>query len=472
MTAALVLRVWGPIALETVLVAAFVVLTNASTGAPEAASLLSVAVGIAAGAGLFALLAHEPPRVRLRRARRGIVATKASVLLLRSTFEEILWRGVVLGGLAERTGVIPAYAVSTVGFAALHAGPRARQTHLVSGASFGGLYLATHGLGAPIAAHATYNLLVLVAAESGRLGNPPRASPGTQGPPLPVRLREAAKRFGAIEALRGVTLDVRDGEVLALLGPNGAGKTTAVDLVLGLRRPDAGDVRVFGMDPRVPASRLRVGATPQESMFPGTLRVREFATFAAAHFAAHEPVDDHLERFGMGALARRQVGGLSPGERRRLALALAFVGHPRLVVLDEPTTGLDVGSRRTAWDAIRAHSRRGGTVLLTTHSLEEVEALASRIAVLSQGRVVATGTSDEIVAGLALKRIRLRASSVPELPAVERAIHERGVWELTTRDAEGTVARLVAAGVRRQEIEIAPACLEDAFLALTERTEE
>jgi ABC-2 type transport system ATP-binding protein len=253
---------------------------------------------------------------------------------------------------------------------------------------------------------------------------------------------------------------------------NGAGKTTAVDLVLGLRRPDAGDVRVFGMDPRVPASRLQVGATPQESMFPGTLRVRELATFAAAHFADHEPVGDHLERFGLASLAPRQVGGLSPGERRRLALALAFVGHPRLVVLDEPTTGLDVGSRRTAWDAVRAHSRRGGTVLLTTHSLEEVEALASRIAVLSQGRIVATGTSETLVAEVALKRVRFRAWSVPELPAVERAIHERGVWELTTRDAEGTVARLVEAGVRREEIEIAPARLEDAFLALTERSEE
>jgi ABC-2 type transport system ATP-binding protein len=473
MSGALALRVWGPIAVETVFVTSFVVITGAATRAPGSAGAFGIGLGVAAGVLLFALLARELPRGRFPKPRTGIVAFKGLVLVFRSTFEEMLWRGIVLGVVGGRTGLLPAYALSSVGFAALHARPRARRVHLVSGASFGGLYLATHGLPAPIAAHATYNLLVLFATESARAGNPPRASPdsGPQDPELPVRLRDVTKTFGCVEALRGVSLDVRHGEVLALLGPNGAGKTTLVNVVLGLRRADAGDALVFGMDPRAGDCRVLVGATPQESAFPGTLRVCEIVAFAAAHFPDHEPVDDLLGRFGLAAVSRRQVGGLSPGERRRLALALAFLGRPKLVVLDEPTTGLDIESRRTAWEAIRVHAERGGTSLLTTHYLEEVEALASKIAVLARGRVVATGTAGELAAGLALKRVRFSAAALPELPAIERAVQERGVWEVTTRDAPATVARLVGAGVPRDRIEVAPAGLEETFLALTGTSE-
>jgi membrane protease YdiL (CAAX protease family) len=277
---ALALRVWAPIALETLCVTAFVVVTGAATREPGLGAGLTTGLGVVVGVLLFVLLARELPRGPFPKARRGIVAIKGLVLVLRSTFEEILWRGIVLGVVGERSGLLPAYALSSVGFAALHAGARARRVHLVSGASFGGLYLATKGLPAPIAAHATYNLLVLLATESGRAGNPPRASPG--GPPqdreLPVRLREVTKTFGSVEAIRGVSLEVRQGEVLALLGPNGAGKTTLVNIVLGLRRADAGDAGVFGMDPRGAGCRLLVGATPQESGFPGTLRAREIVS--------------------------------------------------------------------------------------------------------------------------------------------------------------------------------------------------
>jgi ABC-2 type transport system ATP-binding protein len=199
------------------------------------------------------------------------------------------------------------------------------------------------------------------------------------------------KRFGATCALDAVTFEVRAGEVLALLGPNGAGKTTALSLLLGLRRPDAGSVDLFGRNPRSPPARSAVGVTPQEDGFPPTLRIREIVDLVSAHFADPIPRDEVLDRFGLRPLARRQAGGLSGGERRRLSVALAFVGRPRLLVLDEPTAGLDVASRRAVWSEVAAYAAGSGTVLLTTHHLEEAEALASRVVVLSAGRVVADG---------------------------------------------------------------------------------
>ena len=213
---------------------------------------------------------------------------------------------------------------------------------------------------------------------------------------LPAELAGVEKRLGRSQALAGVDLALREGEVLALLGPNGAGKTTAVRLLLGLRRPDGGTARVFGRDPTVPDARRPLGSTPQDVSFPPTLRVLELVDLVRAHYEHPLPAAELLERFGLDELAGRQAGGLSGGERRRLALALGFAGRPRAVLLDEPTTGLDVESRREAWAHIRAFSAAGGAVLLTTHSLEEAEALASRIAVIHLGRIVAEGTPTEI----------------------------------------------------------------------------
>lgn len=215
---------------------------------------------------------------------------------------------------------------------------------------------------------------------------------------IAAELRSVTKRFGAVNALDGVDLRIGQGEVLALLGPNGAGKTTALSLLLGLRRPDAGSAELFGRDPRDPSARAHVGATPQDSGFPPTLRVAEIVDLVRAHFTDPAPGEELLVRFGLSDLRRRQAGGLSAGQRRRLALALAFAGRPRAVFLDEPTVGLDVEARLAAWGQIEQYAAGGGTVLLTTHHLEEVERLASRVVLLARGRVVAAGSVAELAA--------------------------------------------------------------------------
>ncbi|MBQ0992940.1 ABC transporter ATP-binding protein, partial [Micromonospora sp. H61] len=211
-----------------------------------------------------------------------------------------------------------------------------------------------------------------------------------------ARAEQASRRYGDVLALDRVDLEVRAGELVGLLGPNGAGKSTLMNLLVGLRRPSSGRVELFGRDPRDPASRRQIGVTPQETGLPGTLRVGEVVDFVSAHYPDPVPRAELLDRFGLADLARRQTGGLSGGQRRRLAVALAFVGRPRLVLLDEPTTGLDVAARHTLWAAIRAFHDDGGTVLLSSHYLEEVEALAHRVVVIGQGRVLADDTVDAV----------------------------------------------------------------------------
>ena len=210
---------------------------------------------------------------------------------------------------------------------------------------------------------------------------------------IAAELDRVTKRFGRATALDDASFSVDEGEIVALLGPNGAGKTTAIAILLGLRRPDAGAARLFGGDPRQPASRRNVGVTPQETTFPATLRVREAIALVRAHYQHSLPAETLYERFELGRLVTRQFGGLSGGERRRVGVALAFAGRPQLVVLDEPTSGLDRDARRAVWSAIRAHARDGGAVLLTTHQLEEADALAERVVLIDEGTIVADGRS-------------------------------------------------------------------------------
>ena len=209
----------------------------------------------------------------------------------------------------------------------------------------------------------------------------------------PAELIGVSKSFRKIRALDGLDLSVEQGEILALLGPNGAGKTTALRILVGLRRPDEGRALLFGRDPRRPDARRLIGCTPQETNFPLTLRVRELVDLVRAHYPAPLAYNELESRFDLRGLERRQVGGLSGGERRRVACALAYAGDPELAVLDEPSTGLDVESRLHIWQSIR---ERGRTTLLTTHYLEEAAALATRIAIIRAGKIVASGTVHDI----------------------------------------------------------------------------
>jgi ABC-2 type transport system ATP-binding protein len=267
-----------------------------------------------------------------------------------------------------------------------------------------------------------------------------------------AELAHVTKRFGATTALDDVSFAVAAGEVAALLGPNGAGKTTALMLLVGVRRPDHGTARVFGRDPRETASRREVGVMPQETAFPLTLRVGEIVDLVRAHYESSRPAGELLERFGLTALAGRQLGGLSVGERRRVAVALAFAGGPRLVVLDEPTAGLDLEARRAVWDAIRAHAGTGGTCLLTTHYLEEAEALATGIVLIDAGTIVESGSVASIKAAAGLTRVAYRSG-------------DGRLQELLTPDAGETVAGLVRAGVRLVDLDVRPLKLEEAIAA-------
>jgi len=275
------------------------------------------------------------------------------------------------------------------------------------------------------------------------------------------------RTYRSVNALHDVSLSVAAGELVGLLGPNGAGKTTLLNLLTGVRRPTSGRVELFGGDPTRAENRRRIGVTPQETGLPATLRVGECVDLVAAHFPDPLPRGELLERFGLADLARRQTGGLSGGQRRRLAVALAFVGRPRLVFLDEPTTGLDVSARHALWEGIRAFHGDGGTVLLTSHYLEEIEALAQRVVVLGEGRVLADDTVDAIRSRVGVRRVSLRATDLPALAGVLHESHVDGRTDLLTTDADQLVRDLVAKGVAFNDLEIRPTSLEEAFLTLT-----
>lgn len=282
-----------------------------------------------------------------------------------------------------------------------------------------------------------------------------------------ARVVDVTRRYGDVAALDGVSLDVPAGQLLGLLGPNGAGKSTLLHLLSGLRRPTSGTAELFGGDPRDAARRRRLGTTPQETGLPATLRVREVVDIVARHYDDPLPSGELLERFGLAGLERRQTGGLSGGQRRRLAVALAFAGRPDLVLLDEPTTGLDVETRHTVWEAVREYHAAGGTVVLTSHYLDEVEALAERVVVVDHGRVLADGGVADVRGIVATRRVRLRAPDVPPLAGIERSRSDGDRHELWTPDADALVRELVASGVPFRDLEVTTASLEDAFLAIT-----
>jgi len=278
--------------------------------------------------------------------------------------------------------------------------------------------------------------------------------------------------YGNIRALRGVDFQVRTGEVVALLGPNGAGKTTAVKLLLGLLQPNSGRARVFGGDPTNPENRMRTGAMLQVGRVPETLRVREHIDLFSSYYQKPMPSADVLAAVGLDKLGDRKFGDLSGGQRQRVLFALAICGDPDMLFLDEPTVGLDVEARRMLWDEIRRMVSRGKTVLLTTHYLQEADALADRIAVINQGEIIAQGTPSEIKAKTAGKRIRcittLSVNTLRQIPGVTDVKEDREAVELHAIEAEPIVRELLARDTGLSGLEVTSAGLEEAFLALTQ----
>ncbi|NUW39234.1 ABC transporter ATP-binding protein [Nonomuraea rhodomycinica] len=284
-----------------------------------------------------------------------------------------------------------------------------------------------------------------------------------------ARAAQVSRRYGDVLALDRVSLDIRAGELVGLLGPNGAGKSTLINLFVGLRRPTSGTVELLGGSPQDPLVRQGIGVTPQETGLPEALRVGEIVDFVSAHYPRRADKGELLARFGLQDLARRQIGGLSGGQRRRLAVALAFAGEPRMVFLDEPTTGLDVEARRALWDGVRSFHEQGGTILLTSHYLEEIEALARRVIVVGHGRVLADDTVTAIRDVVGTRRVSLTAAELPELPGVLSSEREDGRIHLLTADPDRLVVELVRSGTPFSGLEIRPTTLEEAFLAITSK---
>lgn len=290
-----------------------------------------------------------------------------------------------------------------------------------------------------------------------------------------AELRGASKRFGtgaaAVDAVRDVDLTIRSGELLAVLGPNGAGKTTSISMLTGLTRPTAGTATLFGRDPRHLEARRRIGVMLQASGVPETLRVKELLGEFRAYYPAPLAMAEIVEAAGLDGIERRLFGALSGGQQRRVLFGIALAGNPDLVFFDEPTTGLDVEIRRTLWSTLRGLAGAGRGVVLTTHYLEEADALADRIVVIHHGRVIAEGTPTEIKSLVPGRRIRAE-SSVPvataeRFPGVQRVTRDQTSIELLVGAAEPALRALLAADPSLTNLTVVEPSLEEAFVALT-----
>jgi ABC-2 type transport system ATP-binding protein len=291
-----------------------------------------------------------------------------------------------------------------------------------------------------------------------------------------ARLEGAHKRFGKITALDGLDLAANRGELLALLGPNGAGKSTAISLLLGLQQPDKGSAALFGEEPQSIDARRRIGVMMQEINLPGVMRPRELIGQTASYYPSPYETQAVIKRLGIEKIADRPYGKLSGGQKRQAQFAMAICGRPELLFLDEPTVGLDVQAREALWQVLRDLIHEGCSIILTTHYLEEAEALADRVAVVTHGRLVAGGTVDEIRAHVSRKSILCRSSLALETmrawPEVQQVTEESGRRHIVTRDAETVLRLLLAADTAVRDIEVRRAGLAEAFAEITANNPE
>ena len=279
-----------------------------------------------------------------------------------------------------------------------------------------------------------------------------------------VRVRDLRKSYGEHVALREVSFDIAAGEVFGLLGLNGAGKTTTIEILEGYRRRDAGEVEVLGIDPAAAggAWRQRIGVVLQSSAMYETLTVRESLRLFAGYYERPRPVDQVLELVGLADKRDSRVRTLSGGQKRRLDLGLGLIGDPELIFLDEPTTGFDPAARRAAWETIRSLRLLGKTILLTTHYLDEAEQLSDRVAVLREGRIVASGTPQELTGATAATEIRYRRNGREVVLQTEEP----------TRILHDLTAEALAQGRELEGLQVRRPTLEEIYLSLTEAEPE
>jgi ABC-2 type transport system ATP-binding protein len=288
---------------------------------------------------------------------------------------------------------------------------------------------------------------------------------------LAVQLTHIHKNFGHVQAVKDVSLDIEPGEIVAILGPNGAGKTSTIDIILGLSEPATGQVSVYGMQPRKAISYGLVSAVMQTGGLLRDLTVRETVEYTASLFASSQAVGEVLAGAGITDIADRRVGKCSGGEQQRLRFALALLSNPELLVLDEPTTGMDVEGRRSFWAAIRKDAEQGRTVLFATHYLEEADAYADRIVLLRRGEIVADGTAAQIKSMASGRTVRATLDGADEaaLRAIPGAdsVEIRGESVLVHSSDSDSVARYLLTQTAAKDLEITTRGIEEAFLALT-----
>jgi ABC-2 type transport system ATP-binding protein len=292
-----------------------------------------------------------------------------------------------------------------------------------------------------------------------------------------IQLNDLRKSFGSLQAVNGVSIRIEPGEVVALLGPNGAGKSTTIDLALGLAHPTAGTAELFGGDPRQAIEEGRVGAMLQGGALLPTLTVAQSVALVAAAHRHPLSVAEALERARCTEIAKQKVSKLSGGQMQRARFAVAVVSNPDLLFLDEPTAAMDVEARRTFWQSMREFTDEGRTVVFATHYLDEADAYADRIVMLSGGRVVADGTPNEVKAVVSGRRIRASfdfawsataEDALRGLPGVRTLEHRAEQFTIVSDDSDATLRALLAAHDDIHDIEVTAHTMDDAFLALTE----
>jgi ABC-2 type transport system ATP-binding protein len=288
-----------------------------------------------------------------------------------------------------------------------------------------------------------------------------------------VRVQGVTRRFGPVLAVDNLSLTVEQGRTVALLGPNGAGKTTTISMLLGLSAPDAGSIEIFGAVPGSATAHASVGAMLQDGgMMPGVL-VGELLAMVRSLYATPLALQEAVEIAQLGGLEKRRVDRLSGGESQRLRLAMALIGDPRLLVLDEPTAAMDVETRRGFWHAMEGFTERGRTILFSTHYLEEADVTADRIVMMARGRVVADGTPSAIKDSVGLRVIRFSIATpgiagIDALPGAVSATAHGSRVELRCKDSDAALRALLAARPDAYDIEVAGVALEDAFITITD----